>query len=164
MTKPSEVILRVKKNIGGIEKEYVKSKEFQVVAENALIDFIKRVQRGFLPTLGKIPGFSEKYLDLRKKNKSNLGDQAKPNKSNATATGQMLGAMTFKMKPNGFQLFVQSNARSKELSNSQSKLNNSEVAKYYSEKRDVFEFSEPELQRIVRRIKTDLLDIVRRLK
>lgn len=165
MTKPSDVILKVKKKIDGIEKEYVKSEDFKVVAESALIDFIKRVRRGLMPQLDQIEKLeSEAYLKLRRKNKGQLGEQGKPTKSNATATGQMLKAMKYKILPNGFLLFVDNSNRSKELSGASPKLTNKEVAKYYSIKRDIFEFSDPEIQRIVRKAKADLLKLIRRLK
>lgn len=169
MTKASDVLLRTRKNIQGIEQQYVKSEEFKQVAQGALIDFIKRVKRKFMPDLGEIPVFTKKngvskYVEMRERNKSSLGDLAKPKTSNATATGQMLKAMTYQMKSNGFLLFVQNTTRSKELSGASPKLTNKEVAKYYSIKRDVFAFSEPELQRIIRKAKSDLLKIVRRLK
>ena len=165
MTKPSEVLLKVRKNIQGIERGYVKSEEFKLVAQNALIDFIKRVKRGFMPSLGEIPKLkSEPYIKVRTKYKSGLGELGKPNKSNATATGQMLKSMLFKIKENGFTLFVPDSNRTRELSGSSPKLTNKEVAKYYSETRDIFDFSQPELDRIVRKIKSDLLKIVRRLK
>lgn len=165
MTKASEVLLRTRKNIQGIEAQYVKSNEFKEVARKALIDFIKRVKRKLMPDLGEIPRLeSNPYIKLRTKNKSSLGDLGKPKTSNATATGQMLAAMNYEMKPNGFLLFVANTTRSRELSGSSPKLTNKEVAKYYSIKRDVFAFSEPELQRIIRNVRSDLLKIVRRLK
>lgn len=170
MTTPTEVILKVKKNIQNVEKEYVKSNEFESVAKNALIDFIKRVKRSLMPDLSKILGFEKddsgksKYIDLRKKNAGKLGDQGKATKSNATATGQMLSSMKHEMKPSGFTLLVQSTQRNGELNGSASKLTNKEVAKYYSIKRNIFDFSKPEIERIKRKIRQDLLQIIRRSK
>lgn len=165
MVKPSQVILKVRKNIQGIEKVYVNSPEFKLVAGKALIDFIKRVKRGFMPDLGEIPSLeNDQYIELRTKNKSSLGDLAKPKKSNATATGQMLKAMKFQMKPNGFLLFVDSTKRAKEISGYPSKLNNKEVASYYAKARNIFSFSAPELDRIIRNVRSDLLKLIRRLK
>jgi len=163
--KPSEVILKIKRDIEKDVAAYASSSEFELVASNALIDFIKRVKRGFLPSLSKInPLESEAYIKLRERNRSKLGDKGKPKTSNATATGQMLNAMVYKMKPRGFTLFVDGTARTAELSGASPKLNNAEVAKYYSEKRAIFDFSEPELKRIIRNVKEDLLKIIRRSK
>lgn len=164
MTNPREVILKVKKNVDKAVIEYAKSAEFEAVAKNALVDFIKRVKRGLMPDLGKIEDLGEKYKDYRKKNSSDLGNQGKPSKSNATATGQMLDAMEYKMKPNGFLLYVKNTSRSKELGSKKSSLTNLDVAGYYRLARDIFDFSKPEIDRIVRKVRTDLLKIIRRSK
>ncbi len=165
MATPREVILKVKKNVDNALKEYATSPEFEEVAKGAAVDFVKRVQRGIMPDGSKIDALtSEKYIELRKRNSSNLGEQGKPNKSNATATGQMLKALTYSMKPNGFLLFIKPSARSGELNNSKSKLNNYDVAGYYRLVRDIFDFSDPEIQRIIRKVRTGLLKIIRRSK
>lgn len=167
---PSKVILKVKKEIEGIEKQYVNSAEFEAVAVSALAAFVARVRRGLMPSLSKILGFEKsddgksKYIDIRKKNAGKLGELGKPTKSNATATGQMLSSMKHEMKPNGFTLLVPESSRSKELNGSPSKLTNKEVAKYYSIKRNIFDFSKPELERIKRKIRQDLMQIIRRAK
>lgn len=207
MTKASEVLLRTRKKIQGIEKEYLKSVEFQFVAFDALRSFILRVRRSFMPGLGSIPALSKSYITARKgwqkgqawfyatvdltsrqkrsvikgtskltlvdKGDGNVGskklikfdanvpklsDKTNPTKSNATATGQMLESMEIRMKSNGFTLFVPNTKRDG------SDLTNSQVANLYSEKRNIFEFSEPELKRIIRNVKSDLLNIIRRLK
>jgi len=171
MSKPHEVILKVKKQINGIEKEYLKSAEFETVARNALIDFIKRVKRGFMPSLGKIPEFKRpndgkpsKYIELRKKNANNLGDLAKPSKSNATATGQMLNAMIHQVTEKGFILYVRDSRRGPDITGRPSRINNDELASYYAKERPIFDFSKPEIDRIIRNVRRDLLAIIRRLK
>lgn len=164
MTNPRDVILKVKKNIGNAVEDYAKSSEFEAVAQGALVDFIKRVKRSLMPDLSPIDPLDEKYKAYRKKNSSDLGEQAKANKSNATATGQMLKAMTHQMKPNGFLLYVKSSSRSKELGNRKSSLNNYDVAGYYRLRRDIFDFSKPEIDRIVRKCRTGILNIIRRSK
>jgi len=165
MTRPRDVLLKVKKNIAGIEQEYLKSSEFEAVASNAAVDFVNRVKRGFMPDLSKIAGFtSEAYIKARKKFRSNLGDRATPTKSNATATGQMLADIVYRMTPSGFRIFINGTSRRPGMDGRPSKLTNAEVARYYSEKRDIFDFSEQEIQKIIRKVRTDLLKIVRRLK
>jgi len=164
MATPSEIILNVKKNVDGAVAKYAQSKEFEAVAQNALIDFIKRVKRGLMPDLSAIEKFSDKYKDYRKKNSSDLGSGGKIAKSNATATGQMLDAMNYQMKARGFLLFVKTSSRSKELGNRKSSLTNYDVAGYYRLVRDIFDFSKPELDRITRKVRTDLLKIIRQSK
>ena len=83
--KPSEKLLKIKKDIESVERDYVNSPEFKLVAEGALVDFVKRVKRGLMPQLDQIKKLeSEAYLKLRKEKRGELGEQAKPTKSNAT--------------------------------------------------------------------------------
>ena len=159
--KASEALMEKKKQIDRAIPAYIKSKEFELVAIKALEDFIKRVKRGIMPDMAKIPALgSEAYIELRKKYSGNLGRLAKATKSNATATGQMLDAMTYEMTQQGFILFVADSQRNGELSGSDSKLSNKEVAAYYSKARNIFDFSKPELNRIIRTIKSDLTKII----
>ena len=162
MTSPSEKIAALRKRIGKNLDSYISSKEFKAVADKALIDFVKRVKRGFLPDLSPIPGLSEDYQELRKQYKSDLGKLAKINKSNATATGQMLDAMISRITTAGFILEVRNSTRNKELGGRASKLTNAEVASFYAQNRDIFGFSDPELNRIIRNIRKDITDAVKK--
>lgn len=150
----------IKKKYNKNISSYLKSKQFEIVAEKALTDFLNRVKRGFMPDLSKIPELSQPYKDLRKQHKSNLGRLAKVNLSNATATGQMLDAMISKVTTSGFSLIIQEKARTKELDGSSPRISNSELASYYAIRRDIFEFSDPELKRIIRNIRSDLIKVI----
>lgn len=159
--KASQTLLRVKKRVENVEEVYLASPEFKAVALSSLFEFIKRVKRGLMPSLGKIADLGDKYKEIRKKNSGNLGQQTRPGTSNATATGQMLDAMDYEMRPTGFKLFVKPTKRGKDISGYPSKLTNSEVAGYYSIRRKIFAFSKPELERIRRTIRRDLLKLLR---
>ncbi len=160
---PSDAIQDVKKKIINNLDSYIKSRQFEIVAEQALVDFIKRVKRGLMPDLSKIPELSEDYQDVRQRYKKGLGKLAKASKSNATATGQMLDAMVYKITQDGFALYVKDSTRSKELNGQPSKLTNAEVAGYYALERYIFDFSEPERKRIIRTIKKDLIDLIKKV-
>lgn len=161
MTKPEDVIRKKKEKIQKSLATYTSSVSFKEIVEKSLVDFVKRVKRGYLPELSAIPKLSEEYVEQRRRYKANLGELAKVSKSNATATGQMLEAMTYKIIQDGFILYVASSSRRGELSGGKSKINNNDVAKYYSKDRPIFDFSDPELQRIIRTIKKDLIALIK---
>lgn len=161
MSKPSDVLNKKIKEMEQVIPQYLKSQELENVARGALVDFIKRVKRSIMPDLSQIPSLSDRYIKIREKNKSKLGSQGKPRTSNATATGQMLNAVKYVITNRGFVLFVDATSRSKELNGSSSKINNAEVAKYYSKNRDIFDFSAPELERLRRKVAADLKRLIR---
>lgn len=155
---PADQIEAINKKYQKVIPTYLKSKAFEEIAMKALEDFIKRVKRSLMPDLSKIPELSDSYIETRQKYKANLGKLAKASKSNATATGQMLDSMIAEVTVSGFALIIQDTARNKELSGASSKLTNAEVAGYYALNRPIFEFSKPELQRIIRNIRADLIE------
>lgn len=162
MEKPSEILHKKAKEMEKLIPDYMNSSDFKKVHENALINFIKRVRRGLMPSLSAIDGLKASYEKIRQIYKSNLGYQGKPTKSNATATGQMLEAMTSEKTDRGFVLYVKDDFRTKELTGANPKLLNSEVAHYYAIKRKIFDFSKPEFDRIKRQIVSDLLKLIRK--
>lgn len=161
---------KIRKVINFIEREtrnYTKSPSFKEIANQATIDFVKRVQRGLMPDLGRIPKFDPpkgSYVQLRKRNKTKLGEMGKVNKSNATATGQMLKSIKNVVTSTGFIIFPQNTSRSGELSGAESKLTNAKVASFYAIKRKIFDFSKPELVKLTRKIRLDILKIIRSAK
>lgn len=165
MSKNTDKIKATIKKLEGLKSEYISSSEFDEVAEKALINFVKRVRRGLMPDLSAIPALESKaYLKLRKDFSFQLGELGKVNKSNATATGQMLEAMAFEIVKNGFKLLVKSTSRQGELGDRKSKIDNRKLAEHYSETRDIFDWSAPEIERIKRDIKKDLLKLIREVK
>lgn len=161
MTSPDIVLRKKKAQVDAAVPKYLKSKAFELVAKKALEDFIKRVKRGIMPDMGKIPALdSEDYVELRKRYKDQLGRLGKPPFSNATATGQMLDAMIYEITTTGFVLFVAESERNGELSGAESRLNNAEVASYYAKTRKIFDFSKPEINRLIRVIRSDLIKII----
>lgn len=165
MSKNEEKIKKKIAEFGNIKEIYIKSDRFKEVADNALENFIKRVRRGLMPDLGAIPKLeSKEYIKLRKLFSFQLGELGKVNKSNATATGQMLEAMAKEITSTGFQLMVKPSSRAGELGDRKVKLNNKQVADYYRKNREIFDWSKPEIERIVREIKRDLLKLIRSVK
>lgn len=153
----SEQLIAINKKYNKIIPDYLKSKEFELVAKTALKSFIDRVKRGFMPDMSKIPDFtSDAYFELRNRYKANLGRLGKVKKSNATATGQMIDSMLHEVTRDGFFLYVSESTRKGELNGSPSKLTNAEVAAWYNLNRNIFDFSKPETQRIIRLIRSDL--------
>lgn len=74
------------------------------------------------------------YVKQRERYSSRLDADTAPDVSNATATGQMLNSM--KGKANGTKITIDlKTGRRKELSGAKSSLTNSQVNKYYEEKK-----------------------------
>jgi hypothetical protein len=162
MSKNTDKIKEKIRRLERIKVDYITSSDFAAIADRALVNFIKRVKRGLMPDLSAIPGFtSESYVKRRKQFSFQLGELGKPNKSNATATGQMLEAMAKEITATGFKLIVQSTGRVGELGDGKSRHTNKRIAEYYSMKREIFEFSKPELERMIREVKRDLLKLIR---
>jgi hypothetical protein len=155
------VIKRRKKTFEEAIEGYLGSKEFKAVVQMARLEFVKRARRGLMPDLSKIPSLSDEYVETRKRFKNDLSEFTKPKKSNATATGQMLEAMVYEVTKLGFILYIKDSSRTRMFGGTKSKLNNAEVAKYYNKNRKIFELSAPEEERIRRKIRTDLLKLMR---
>jgi len=96
-----------------------------------------------------IPNLSPSTIKSRERYSRNLDSDTSPNTSNATATGQMLNSM--KGKAVGTKITIDlKTGRRKELSGSKSKLTNSEVNKFYEEKKgEWFNIQEAERQEAI---------------
>lgn len=161
---PSVILSKRADEVRKFVPDYIRSKEFEKIADDAVIDFVKRVKRALTPTLSPIKALKKEYIAVREKYSKNLGDLASPGKSNATATGQMLKAFTKIMTPKGFIIYPKDTHRKGELNNSKSRNSNQEVAAYYNIRRPIFDFSKPEFERIMRKVKSDLLKLIKNQK
>jgi type II secretory pathway pseudopilin PulG len=82
----------------------------------------------------QIPANDDSTIKARERYSKRLDADTTPSTSNATATGQMLNSM--KGKANGTKITIDlKSGRRKELSGAKSTLTNSEVNKYYEEKK-----------------------------
>ncbi len=104
---------------------------------------------------------SDKYIDVRKKYRKNLTNLTTPNKSNLSATGQMLDAITGEPTPKGFRIFF-INARKRDLQGNISKVTNNQLSEFVeSNGRRFFDISIPEENMIRRELRAEL---TRRIK
>jgi hypothetical protein len=76
----------------------------------------------------------------RKKYESRLHPDTTPEKSNVTATGQMLDALTGKTSGSKVTIFIKNTKRKRELSGSRSTLTNEQVRRYVEEEGKKREF------------------------
>ena len=112
--------------------------------------------------LKKLEKLTEKYRDLRRKNKSGLSSDTTPAKSNATATGQMLDSLEGKQSRTKFEFFFKG-SRKPDFTGRPSSITNSTLAKYYGEKRPFFYLSKPEKNNLIRKIREVLTDRIKKL-
>lgn len=159
--KPEEVLEGISKKLLGLVKSYTKSKKFEQVAK--YVDNAIRVRT----RLGKGDD-NKKFKELkastkkkRKRYEKNLSEFTRPDKSNLTATGQMLDSI--KSKTDGSKIIMGfKEKRTNELDGTPSKLTNSDVA-IFSEQLGRLFFGLTPLQRkeFTRRLKAELLAFFR---
>lgn len=143
-----------------IYQKKIKNAVFQAQKQAAreliqiIIDVIRIRTRlegqGVKGDLPKLAGSTVKY---RQRYSGNLDSETSPNKSNATATGQMIDALKGKASGTRMIFDLKTGKRKGELSGSKSATTNKEVSKYYEErmgewlelnkeeKDDVFEYA-----------------------
>lgn len=98
-----------------------------------IVDFIKlRTQQEGEGTRGKLKALSDSYIEQRRKS-DRLSSDTSPEKSNATATGQMLNALKGSSSGTTAKVVVKDSNRKRELNGSKSKLNNNEVSKFFED-------------------------------
>lgn len=121
-----------------------------------IVDFIKlRTQEEGDGTKGKLKGLDEKYIEQRRKSKR-LSSNTSPEKSNATATGQMIDALKGSSSGTKAKVVVKDSSRRKELNGGKSGLTNNEVRKYFEDNgREFLKLSPDE--------KKDMVDVATKL-
>jgi hypothetical protein len=101
---------------------------------------------------------SKEYKKQRKRNSRNLDETTTPNKSNVTATGQMLKSMRAEGVKGKIVINPPSGNRSKELSGSSPRISNREVARYVQEDgRRFFGLTDKQKTELTRDVKNVLL-------
>lgn len=165
--------------IGAIKRKYqvkirIAQREAAKEIAQIIVLFIKmRTQGEGDGTNGKLKELSESYIEQRKGNlafftkdgkkipykptkKPKLSGKTSPEKSNATATGQMIDALKGFSKGNTATVIVKDSSRRKELMGGESGLNNNEVREFFeSNGREFLKLSESE--------KSDLVDEATRI-
>lgn len=99
----------------------------------------------------RLPKLSDNYKKVRKKAR-NLSGETRYNKSNLTATGQLLNSLTVvKVKTRGAVNFVfrLGDRRGRNLNGSSSKIGNKKLNEYVSKKRNWLGFTKPQKNKII---------------
>lgn len=118
----------------------------------------KRTSSGFgvdsSGTQEKLKKLSDEYKEVRRKFKQNLDSSTSVSKSNLTATGQLLGAMTGEAA-NAKVIITFKNIRGKDLTGRDPDgLTNRQLARYVQERgRSFFSFTKAERNAFVREVK-----------
>ena len=99
---------------------------------------------------------SKSYLEQRKKYSRNLGKFARPSFQNATATGQLIDSIKYKIVNKNI-IFTISGSRSIELNGKSSRLTNDQVLKFYEEQgRKFFGLTDFEVEFLLRMINEEI--------
>lgn len=110
---PKEKIRKFKEKYNAQIKKALKEATEQA-AKKTMADVIKRTKSG-LGTNGKLEALSTSYVEFRKRWKAFLASDTTPNKSNLTATGQLLEALYYRVVGNRFFIKVNSKQRDEGL-------------------------------------------------
>lgn len=157
----------VKKIEGKVIKK-VREKSFMDNLGKMAADQIKqrtRLGKGVKgESLVKLGPLSDKYKEFRRKKKGKLSNLTTPNRSNATATGQMLDGITHKPQEGKVTITIEG-SRSMELSG-EPKSNNKDVAAGYQESgrdRVFFKLSKSERAGIEREVETTIRNLIKEI-
>jgi len=104
-------------------------------------------------TQEKLLPLEESYKEVRERYRENLSSSTSVSKSNLTATGQLLGAMTGEAA-NAKVIITFKDTRGKDLTGRPSKIGNKKLARYVQERgRSFFRFTKAERNAFVREVK-----------
>lgn len=142
--------------IANIKKKYsgrIRIALQQVAREliDPIIDIIKiRTQIEGQGTNGDLDALKPSYIKQRARYAENLSPETSPGKSNLTATGQMINAISGKAGGGKVTVSVNKKRRRGELSGSRSKLTNDQVRAYVEENgREFLKLSEQEKREVI---------------
>lgn len=155
-----------KKRLETVQKTWVNSPQSKSFAKDIVEQIAKRTRLGKGVDregveLRSLDALEPSTVENRTRYKKNLSELTGPKKSNLTATGQMLEAITYKFQSGGFLFFFKSGRRGRELSGSEGRTTNAEVARHVSEKRPFFALSRTELNGYAVRLKREFLKLIR---
>ena len=120
--------LSLKKQIENIINSKL-DKTLSEVSKLIPIQIKKRTQLGKDLNNSKIKDIEDSTKAYRKRYKSNLSSNTTPNKSNLTATGQLLDSIQCEVKDRQFEISLK-DQRKNDLSGKKSKVKNSEIRKF----------------------------------
>lgn len=120
--------LSLKKQIENIINSKL-DKTLSEVSKLIPIQIKKRTQLGKDLNNSKIKDIEDSTKAYRKRYKSNLSSNTTPNKSNLTATGQLLNSIQCEVKDRQFEISLK-DQRKNDLSGKKSKVKNSEIRKF----------------------------------
>jgi len=150
-----------------VHKSSFNKKVMSALAEEAVGILFKRVKSGKgvssdtskEPNLKRLKALKRSYIERRKRAKG-TGSFFGPAKSNLTLTGKMLDAMGFKLKKNGFSLFINNRPHSNGNTNK-------DIAGFVRKIRPFFALAKPEqlilkrkFQGIIRKVAKELQNTV----
>jgi hypothetical protein len=149
-----------------VQDQWLKSEDGKKFAGDVVAQITKRTRlgKGVAQEGGEyepISGLEGSTIKTRKRYQKNLSEFTRPKKSNLTATGQMLEAITYRIQQGGFLFFFKSGRRNRELSGGPGKTSNAEVARHVGERRPFFNLSRSEMNGYAVRLKREILKLIR---
>ena len=153
--------MSAQQTLAALKRKYqvrIKIAQREVAKELAqvIVDFIRlRTQEEGQGTKGKLDELDEKYIEQRRKSKR-LSSKTTPEKSNATATGQMIDALKGSSTGSTAKVVIKDSGRRKELNGGKSGLTNNEVRQFFEDNGREFLKLSPEE-------KNDMVDIATKL-
>ena len=146
---PEEKIRQIKNKYSG--KLRIIQQKVAVQLAQSLVDYIKlRTREQGEGTDGPLASLSGKYIEQRRKKSDRLHPDTDPDKSNLTATGQMLDALRGRAGGGKVTIDIKPTTRRKELSGKKSGLNNNQVRQYVENAgREFLKLSPQEKQEVI---------------
>lgn len=126
------------KTIEAVKRKYqikirIAQREAAKEMARIIVEMIRiRTQGEGFGTNGKLDPLDEKYIEQRRKSKR-LSPKTSPEKSNATATGQMIDALKGSSSGNTAKVVVKDSSRRRELNGGKSSLTNNEVRQFFED-------------------------------
>jgi hypothetical protein len=154
---PDEKLASIKARYSGRIKIILQQVARDLV--DPIIDLIKiRTQIEGEGTKGSLSPLSSSYIKQRERYADNLSSETSPKKSNLTATGQLIDALTGKAGGGKVVVTINKKRRKPDVSGSRSGLTNDQVRKYAEENgREFLKLSEAEKKEVTE-IATQLIN------
>lgn len=146
---PEEKIRQIKNKYSG--KLRIIQQKVALQLAKSLVDYIKlRTREEGDGTNGSLKSLSVKYIEQRTKKSNRLHPDTSPEKSNLTATGQMLDALRGRAGGGKVTIDIKPTSRKKELNGKKSGLNNNQVRQYVEDAgREFLKLSPQEKQEVI---------------
>jgi hypothetical protein len=167
---PIGALQRLEKRLLGLGDEYMRSDRAKERAEEMAETIRRRTQLGRGVKGGEnggeleqLDGLSDSYKAKRKRYRANLSEFTTVGRSNLTATGQLMKALRARVIGLVFVLYINDARPKGTLTGRKSKVGNNAIAAYVRELgRPFFALSRTEMQGYHRKIRQDLLGLLRK--